>query len=744
MELIEWLGESNKLGQDIWDKKYKYENETFDDWLNRVSNGDEKLKHMIINKEFIFGGRILSNRCLQDKGKKVTMSNCYVISPPEDSIESIFETASKLARTFSYGGGCGIDISKLRPRGAKVNNTAKYTSGAVSFMDLYSLTTEIIGQNGRRGALMISIDVEHPDVEEFIKVKSDLNRITKANISIRVNERFMKAVKENKKYTHSYTIESNGEVITHEINAPKLWQELCYQNWNYAEPGILFWDNIEHWNLLSEDKEFEYAGTNPCAEEPLPAGGSCLLGSIILPTFVENGEFNFKRFEKVVAYSVKALNDVLDEGIPLHPLDEQRKSVKDWRQIGLGVLGVGDMLIKLGLTYGSDESLDFCNNLSKILVNSALLESSKLAKKYGTYPKYKSSCIEKSLFLIENASTETMNHIKKYGLRNSQLLTIAPTGSIGTMLEISTGIEPNFAFSYTRKTESLHGEDKTYKIFTKIAKDYMSKNNIKDEKDLPNYFVTAQNLNPYDRVKMQGIWQKRIDASISSTVNLVNSTTIEDVSKLYLLAYDNNLKGMTIYRSGCAREGILITKDNSNNESISQEVRRGKMSKVPDDTYYIPKDMYHGCGKAKVMIGYSPSQKRCVDVYYINKGRGGCSKNTQGEAILISQILRIGGDLKDIQKSFLGIDACTSCTMSRMKGNRVDGINCPNILLNLVISTEREYQNKECINDTSPVNTFVDTTSKTTNETICPICKTELEISGGCYTCRFCGYSKCD
>ena len=198
MEIREWLGKDNKLGLDIWEKKYKYDGETFEAWLNRVSGGDKELKEMIINKEFIFAGRILSNRGLAKLGRKITYSNCYVVTPPEDNLESIFDTAKKLARTYSYGGGCGVDISKLRPKGAEVNNSAKYTTGSISFMDLYNMTTDIIGQKGRRGALMISIDVNHPDVEEFIKVKSDLNKVQKANISVRVDENFMKAVIEDR------------------------------------------------------------------------------------------------------------------------------------------------------------------------------------------------------------------------------------------------------------------------------------------------------------------------------------------------------------------------------------------------------------------------------------------------------------------------------------------------------------------------------------------------------------------
>lgn len=265
MTVEQWLGKDNTLGIDIWNKKYRYNNESFDEWLDRVSGGDKELRQLILEKKFLFGGRILSNRGLDKLGEKVTLSNCYVITPPEDNIESIFNCAGKLARTFSYGGGCGIDISNLAPKGAKVKNTAKETSGAVSFMDLYSLVTGLIGQNGRRGALMISIDCNHPDLEDFINVKSDLNKVTKANISIKITDEFMNAVKNREKYKLSFARPETGEVIEKEIVAYEFFHKMCEMNWDYAEPGMLFWDRIENWNLLSEDKNFSYAGTNPLA-----------------------------------------------------------------------------------------------------------------------------------------------------------------------------------------------------------------------------------------------------------------------------------------------------------------------------------------------------------------------------------------------------------------------------------------------------------------------------------------------
>ena len=261
----QWLGKENTLGIDIWKHKYQYENEIFEEWLDRVSSGNSDVKQQILDKKFLFGGRILSNRGLDKRGKKVSYSNCYVITPPEDNIESIFECAGKLARTFSYGGGCGIDISKLSPKGARVNNAARETTGSVSFMDLYSMVTGLIGQNGRRGALMISLDCNHPDIEDFIEIKSDLDRVTKANISIKVTDDFMDAVKNGKDYTLKFTRIETGEKIVKTINAQELFKKLCQMNWDMAEPGLLYWDQIENYNLLSNTKDFKYAGVNPCA-----------------------------------------------------------------------------------------------------------------------------------------------------------------------------------------------------------------------------------------------------------------------------------------------------------------------------------------------------------------------------------------------------------------------------------------------------------------------------------------------
>lgn len=573
----------DELQKSIWSNKYQHNNESFDDWIERVSGNNPKIAKLIRERKFLFAGRILANRGLPKEGVKVTYSNCYVLSPPEDNLESIFDTAKKLARTFSYGGGVGFDISKLRPSGALVHNSAKTTTGAVSFMDLYSMTTGLIGQRGRRGALMISMDINHPDIEEFIDVKTDLDKVTKANISVRINDKFMQAVEKKDKYLCKFIVIETNEVIEKKIDAYKLFMKLITNNWDFAEPGILFWDNIEKYHLLSEDAKFKYAGVNPCAEEPLPAGGSCLLGSINLSEFVvepftKNAIFDKEKFKNTVSDCIIGLNEVLDEGLNLHPLEEQKESVRQYRQIGLGVMGIADMLLKLNLRYGSEDSIKLCEELAKIMLNSALKQSALIAKELGCYEKYDEEAIFKSDFFIKNIDEDTKKLVKKYGLRNSQILTIPPTGSISTMLGVSGGIEPIFNTSYIRKTESLHDEDVFYKVYTPIVKEYMNINDMIDDNDLPDIFETAMTLKPEERIKMQAAWQKYIDASISSTINLPHEATVEDVYNTYMLAWKNKLKGITVYRDGCKRSGILLNdkadkknKKNKKEEKIHSE-----------------------------------------------------------------------------------------------------------------------------------------------------------------------------
>lgn len=559
MKIEDFLGNDNKLGVDIWEKKYRFEDESFDDWLTRITNGNDDIKKLIIEKKFIYAGRILANRGLQNRGKKVTYSNCYVITPAEDNLESIYDTDYKLARTYSYGGGCGTDVSKISPNGAKINNAAKSTSGVVSFMEQFAHTTARIAQNGRRGALMLSIDCNHPDLEEFISVKGDLNKIVSANISVRIDDEFMNKVVNDLPHTLRFERKETDQVIEKVVSARELFFKLAKMNWRTAEPGILFWDRIENWTLLSETSDFKFAGVNPCAEEPLPAGGSCLLSSINLSEFViepftSNARFDFDSFEKAIDIIVREMNIVLDEGLELHPLQEQRDSVTKWRQIGLGILGLADAFIKLGMKYGSTTSIAMADRIGKTMIQKAIKSSALLAKDFGAYPGCDKESVIKSSFFQKHKTKELEELVSLYGLRNSQLLTIAPTGSISTMLGVSGGVEPIFATQFTRTTKSLHGKDVSYTVFADIVGQCMQ---AYGTDIVPKHIVTAMDLDSVARIKMQSTWQNYIDAAISSTINLPKETTAQQVMDIYVEAWKNGLKGCTIYRSGCEREGIL-------------------------------------------------------------------------------------------------------------------------------------------------------------------------------------------
>ena len=747
MTVQEWLGTENQLGQDIWERKYRYENETFDEWINRVSGGNSEIANLIKEKKFLFGGRILANRGLENKGRKISLSNCYVIEPPEDNIESIFDCAKKLARTYSYGGGCGVDISKLSPRGAKVNNASKETTGSVSFMDLYSMVTGLIGQAGRRGALMLSLSCEHPDLEEFIGIKSDLDRVTKANISIRITDKFMAAVKNKTPFTLSFTRLETGETITKEIDAYEMFHKMCEMNWDYAEPGMLFWDRINNWNLLSCDDEFEYAGTNPCAEEPLPAGGSCLLGSINLAEFACDTGFDFESFKHCVKSSVIALNEVLDEGLPLHPLKEQRESVYDWRQIGLGIFGLADLLIKLGIKYGSPEAIDLCDMIGHTMADMAIKTSAVLAKEYGVYPKYKPEAVEQSAFYSKNALGETKELVESFGLRNSQLLTIAPTGSLSTMLGVSGGIEPIFANYYTRKTESLKGHDEYYKVYTSIVKEYMDKHGLKDDSELPDYFVTAQTLDYKNRIYMQSIWQSHIDASISSTVNVPNDFTVEQVEGLYMTAWDAGLKGVTIFRDGCKRAGILTIKENV--EDIVEKphrLERGMIIKADDNCIGKKRTLRTGCGTLHCEAFFDPDNGQLLETYFSKGSSGGCNNFMIGLSRMISLAARGGIDVYSIVDQLKSSGTCPSYAVrTATKHDTSKGSSCPVAIGNALLEMYEEMMDEVGFSDIEEKELEVITPKIVpVSKAKCPQCGGELVFEGGCNTCKNCGWSKCD
>lgn len=745
---FKWLNES-ELSYDIWSKKYRVNNESFDEWLDRVSGKDPSVKKLIEEKKFLFGGRILAQRGVMTA--KTSLSNCYVLPAPTDNIESIWDCAKQMARTYSYGGGCGTDLGKLAPRGASVNNAAKTTSGAVSFMDLFSITTGLIGQQGRRGALMLTMPITHPDIEEFVDIKKDLDRITKANISIRFNDNFFEAVKQNKDFTTSFTREATGEKIEKKINAKKFFEHFAHNAWDMAEPGALFWDRIQNYNLCSDIPEYKLESTNPCAEEPLPPGGACLLGSLNLSEFVGSDKFiKIDELKEAICIAVRGLNTVLDEGIERHPLPLQRQMARDWRQIGLGIFGLADMLIKMEVRYDSDEAIELCSCLAHIIAETAIMESNRLAIEYGAFPKCDNEAICNSEF-IQNLELNPgkRESILTYGLRNSAILTIAPTGSLSTMFGVSGGIEPIFSNSYTRKTESLNGQDTYYKVYTPVVEQYMREHGVKEEAELPPYFVTAHDIDPLLRVKMQATWQECVDASISSTVNLKHDATPSDVFNVYLKAWELGCKGVTVYRDGCARTGILTT-DNKNPEESPRPVKklqRGDIIKCSDDMIGKKRKLMTGCGSLHCEAFFDPETGDLMETFFSKGSTGGCNSFMVGLSRMISLAARSGCDFDSIIDQLNSCITCPSYAVRKAVNKDTSPGNC----CPAAIGKALKEMHDEMLSEIGEVVTELQVTTKpeakdkpiVQSKDKCPECGEPLEHVGGCATCPNCGWSRC-
>ena len=512
------------------------------------------------------------------------------------------------------------------------------------------------------------------------------------------------------------------------------------------------------YNLLEKDENFHYAGTNPCAEEPLPAGGSCLLGSLNLSLFVdEDGKFNYKDFKRAIHIAVRGLNDVLDEGLPLHPLEIQRKTVKDWRQIGLGIMGLADMLIKMKLTYGSEESINVCDTIGAFLAGEAIKASQNLAEETEPYPMW-SDKVYDSAFFRKHSNT-------RKPLRNSQLLTIAPTGTLSTLLGISGGVEPIFANYYTRKTESLHGEDKYYKIFTKIAWDYLQEHGYgEDESKLPSYFITSPEIPYKQRVDMQSIWQSHIDASISSTVNLPQSTTVEDIEELYLYAWKRKLKGITVFRDGCKRLGILTTnnddkENDKQSEDMHKELPRGTTIAVDDDLISAKRTIISGCGKMYIHLDFDEATGEPMETWIECGSGGGCERNLTFISRLMSLALITGVSIESIIDQAMSIKPCKAyCDRTKSKGDTSKGTSCAQAIGYALSDLNQKIKDRCFATEDDSLNSvglnykeFVDkattkksTTKETTDKLPCPECGEPLEFEGGCVICHSCGWSKCE
>lgn len=684
----------------------------------------DKVECLLASGTFFFGGRTMY---LAGRKNEINAagSNCYVVPIEDDTIEAIYEANKHMARIFSKGGGVGTDISILRPRNAKVNNAAKSSTGAVSFLDLFNETGNVISQHGRRGATMVSIDCSHPDIEELLDTKMKGDRLQSMNVSIKFTDEFMTAVDCDKPYTLKFDVKSTGEHIEKTIKAREFFKKFCECQWNWGDPGALFIDEFNDYNLLSGYDNFHILTTNPCAELPLGAWGSCNLGSINLAKFVDmyTGKFCWDDFANTVHVAVRALNNALDYSYDKQPYEENRKYIRDWRPIGLGVFGYADMLVELGLEYGSDKALEFTRKLFHRLTNEAVKASALLCQDYfNTFGEYDYDKTADSKF-FQSLDDDTKEWVKKYGLLNGQLISIAPTGSISLLAGRYTGgCEPIYKLYYERTTHKLEEQGKTFRVFSHSIEGLLVRNELpmdtsaEDIKKMFPYVIESHDVEPIRRILTQATMQKYVDNSISSTVNLPESATPDDIFAIYDAAWQAGCKGITVFRDNCARGNILgLSKKEEKptilHDSLKPE-RRGDIGTLVGKTY----TQVMGDG-TKLYITVNWKDDKLFEIF-VNSERH--KDEVDGITRLISLSMRCGVSIDAIIKQLFKLNADSVGFAVGMTLNDAYTLDSHEPIVQEVEVEDRP------------------------REMECPECHSKnVKLSGHCWQCDSCGASGC-
>ncbi|MEL0269905.1 MAG: adenosylcobalamin-dependent ribonucleoside-diphosphate reductase [bacterium] len=696
---------------------------------------------------FVPGGRIMHGAGREDI--TTTLNNCYVVAVKDDSIKSIYNTIIEEALTYKYGGGCGHDLSLLRPSGDAINGTGGDSCGPTGFMNLFSENTNTIAQHGRRGANMQTLRVDHPDIEKFITIKTgDINMVKYSNISVLLTHKFMDAVKNDT----DFDLVFDGQVYE-TIKAKDLWDKIINSAHASAEPGLLFWDTMTDYHNAEYCSPL--VSTNPCAEQPLPDGGCCNLGAVNLERFVdENQNFMVEEFKETVEIGTRFLDNVVDYNLDRHALEDQKKNAMNDRRVGLGILGLGDMLVRMGIQYDSEDAIQTIDQIMTIFRDTAYETSINLAKEKGQFPHFNWKGYNKSKF-VKALPKSIKEKIKNNGIRNCTLTTVAPTGSGAIVARVTSGVEPIFATSYKRMVKKNDGgygkEFEQYTVYHPIIKELFG-----TDENLPEYVTTAHKIDPFFRVKMQGTVQKYIDSSISSTVNLQEDIPVETVADIYMKAYENGLKGITVYREG-SREGILITNDDKEkNEKDSTDVSTKKLEGSPrlrpTQTLGLTRRIKTGEGTLYITIN-EDEQGLCEVFTTIGKAGGNAAAQSEAISRLISLALRSGVNPQSIVRQLKGIsgpnptweDGRLILSTPDAIGKALDDYlheknqRTEEDKAQLLITMDTDKDKKK-----SP-NKEEDMSLDTAKLMMCPSCDSRSVVNeGGCLTCQSCGWSKCD
>ena len=571
---------SAPIAEQIWDMKYRLKDAdgtavdsiVEDTWrriasdLARVEEDpaqwEEKFYEALEDFKFLPAGRITAGA---GTARKVTLFNCFVMGTIPDSMGGIFDMLKEAALTMQQGGGIGYDFSTLRPKGALVTGVAADASGPLSFMDVWdSMCRTIMSAGSRRGAMMATMRCDHPDIEDFITAKSDAARLRMFNVSVLITDAFMEAVKSDGQHDLVF----DGQTYK-TVSARGLWDKIMQSTYDYAEPGVIFIDRINRANNLGYCETI--AATNPCGEQPLPPYGACLLGSVNLARLVENpfddaAQLDAGALADLVGTAVRMMDNVVDASN--FPLEAQAQEARAKRRIGLGVTGLADALLMVGQRYGSDEAVKQTEYWLHQIARAAYLASVQLAKEKGAFPLFEAEPFLAS-GAMEKMDSDVRDAIRKDGIRNALLTSIAPTGTISLYAgNVSSGIEPVFAYAYTRKVLQKDGSRSEEEVVDYAVQMWRDKFG---DTELPDYFVNAQTLAPADHVKMQAAAQNWIDSSISKTINCPEDISFQEFKDVYLQAYELGCKGCTTYRPNAVTGSVLSVSESSDEAPESDQ-----------------------------------------------------------------------------------------------------------------------------------------------------------------------------
>jgi len=700
---------------------------------------EKKFYAVLEDFKFVPGGRIMHGAGRDDI--TTTLNNCYVVAIKEDQINDIYKTVVDEGLTYKYGGGCGHDLSILRPSGEAINGTGGESCGPTGFMNLFSENTNTIAQHGRRGANMQTLRVDHPDIEKFISIKTgDIDMVKYSNISVLLTHDFMKAVDEDL----DFDLRWNNKVYK-TIRAKDLWKQIIENAHKSAEPGLLFWDTMTDYHNAEYCSPL--VSTNPCAEQPLPDGGCCNLGAINLERFVDqSGNFMIDDFKETVSIGTRFLDNVIDYNLDRHALEAQKDNAINDRRIGLGILGLGDMLMKMGIKYDTEDALQTTDQIMQIFRDTAYETSTILAQEKGVFPKFDWAGYSKSKF-VKNLPKKIRDNIRKDGIRNSTITTVAPTGSGAIVARVTSGVEPIFATSYKRRVKKNDGYGKEfdeYKVYHPTIKKLFD-----TDDSLPEYVITAHNIDPFFRVKMQGVIQNYIDSSISSTVNLAEDVTLETVADIYMTAYKSGLKGITVYREG-SREGILVTenqdskKEKEISNSISEDISQvSPLPRVrPVSTNGETRRIRTGEGSLYITIN-EDEEGLCEVFTTIGKAGGNAAAQSEAISRLISLALRSGVNPRSVVRQLKGISGPNpTWENGRLILSTPDAIGKA---LDDYLKEKEQHLDTDAssFDDQKPLITMAPSKLDTQIST-CGEGSHDLVNENGCIVCRQCGWSKCD